>query len=288
MKNKKRTGREFTILTLVLVCSLLLSACGSDPYTEYASAYNKLTANGGIDANIKAKLVMDGETQNYAGNFKVDNTKNIIYYEMSAMEGKTIQFSDGTYIYTIQGDHKTKYKLNQDESEAAPEEGPEQNGENREAPEFDTSSFISDFASVLEVSKIKELELLSPIPKAAVIKTTKNGDVYTLQVADSVVQRFLNTMATEQSGTDDTVQLSDLKNFTYTATVKNGVVTANTYSGDVTVKIPASLMSNGVAKDLTLNFTINVDFVNPGKAVSVNLPSTDGFEEIKELMSAMQ
>ena len=80
MRNHSMLNRKTSsLLALLLVCSLLFSACGSDAYTTYASAYNKLWANRGINANITGTLQMDGESTRYIGNFQVDNTKNQIY-----------------------------------------------------------------------------------------------------------------------------------------------------------------------------------------------------------------
>ncbi len=279
-----RRSKITVLVALVLTAVFMLSACGTDPYTEYAAAYNKLAANGGIDANIRLTLEMDGTTQYYAGNFKVDNRKDMIYYEMESMEGKTIQFSDGNYLYIIQGDNKLKYSLKDDGGNGdGPTEPQAPEGEEQTAPTFETSGFLGDFASMLEAGKIKELGLLSPIERAAVTKTTKNGDVYTLEVSDAIVKKFLNTMAEDQAGTSDTIQVSDLKDFKYTATIKNGVVTANTYSCSVTVKVPGSLMSDGNAVSYKLSLSIKVEYNNPGQAVSITLPSTEGYQEIQGL-----
>ena len=271
----------FVMLAMLLICTVLLSGCGGDKYDSYASAYNKLWANGGIDANISADLKMDSESKHFDGNFKVDNTKNMIYYEMQTSEGKTIQFSDGSYLYTEQGDKKIKYPLGGGGDPKPTQEQQNLEGEaNVEVPEFNTSDFLNDFSSMFEASKIKELGLFDPIAKAAVTKTTKNGDVYTLEVSDALVKIFVNKLAVKQTGKEDTVQVTEMKNFKYTATIKSGVVNATTYSGDVTVKVPGSLMSSGEDKEYQVTFNITMDFVNPGQAVSITIPSTDGYEEI--------
>jgi hypothetical protein len=203
---------------------------------------------------------------------------------MESVDGKTIQFSDGNYLYILQGDNKLKYSIKDDGGSGdGPSEPQAPEGEEQTAPAFDTSGFLGDFASMLEAGKIKELGLLSPIERAAVTKTTKNGDVYTLEVSDAIVKKFLNTMAEDQAGTSDTIQVSDLKDFKYTATIKNGVVTANTYSCSVTVKVPGSLMSDGNAVSYKLSLSIKVEYNNPGQAVSITLPSTEGYQEIQGL-----
>lgn len=263
-------------MSVLLICAFLLSACGGPSYDSYGSAYNRLWAKGGINANITADLQMEGETRHFTGNFKVSNPDDLLYFEMEGSGGKTIQFSDGQYLYTIQGDNKTKYSL-QGSSNRQPTQ---EENEITEAPEFSVSDFLDEFSSMFEASKIKDLGLFDPIPKAAVTKTTKNGDVYTLDVSDTIVQRFLNNLATSQSQSGDTVQVTKMQNFKYTATVKDSVVTAQTFSGIVTVKVPASLINADSDKEYQINFTINMDFVDPGSAVSITIPSTDDFEEI--------
>lgn len=278
----KREGKvSMAVAAVAVLGAMTLGACGNDAYSEYAAAYNQISAKGGINANIDAKVTMDGETSEYSGNFKVDNTNNIIYYEMTSDGQTTTQFSDGEYLYTERGDQKSKYSLDG----SKPTNAPSQNGKGQkpekegEAPEFKTSEFLNEFSSFLDAGKIKELGLLEPIDGIAVSEVTKNGDVYTLEVADSIVQKFLNTMATEQAS-DDTVQITDLKNFTYEATVKDGVVTKTAYSGDVTVNVPGSLRSDGEDADYTLNFAIDIDFVSPGSAVSITLPDSSEYTEV--------
>ena len=51
-------------------------------------------------------------------------------------------------------------------------------------------------------------------------------------------------------------------------------------SGNVAVTVPANLMASGEAAAYDLVFSVDVSFNNPGSAVTVTLPSTEGFEEI--------
>lgn len=283
MKNIGITRKSLICLAMLLLCAFLMTACSNNSasYDTYASAYNRLWSNGGIDASISADMKMEGESRHFDGNFKVDATKNQIYYELESSGGKTVQFSDGSYLYTEQGDKKIKYKLGAGGDSSKPVQQPNPDGgEEKGAPEFNTSDFLNDFASMLEASKIKELGLFDPIAKAAVTKTTKDGDVYTLDISDTVVKIFLNKLAVSQSDSGDTVQVTQMKNFKYTAVITNGVVNAQTYSGDVTVKVPASLMGSGQEKEYQVNFNVTMNFNNPGKSVGFTLPSTDGYEEI--------
>ena len=295
------------VFALALGSVVALSACGggsnTDAYDTYASAYNKVSANGGIDANLDVELTMDGKTNKYTGNFVVDNVNNMIYYTMTSDGKTTTQFSDGKYLYTDRGDQKVKFDLSKDAPAAAPQQDKENKGQaapqgqpgpdgqaapggqpapsaDAKAPEFDTANFLNEFSSFLDAGKVKELGLLEPIAKAAVSKTTAEGDVYTLEVADSIAEKFVNTLATQQAGNADAVQVEDLKNFTYTATVKDGVVTGCQYSGDATVKVPGSLMTDGKDAEYTLNMKINIDFVNPGEVVKIDVPDTKDYVEL--------
>ena len=277
MKNGRSNPKKSLIIAMLLLCAILLAACG-DAYTSYSAAYKNISANGGIEAKIATTLTMDGETQTYSGNMKIDNKNNRLFYEMSSDGKTTTQFSDGSYLYVDRGGEKIKYSL----SGGKPSDTPSQQdgGKPAEAPGFNTSDFLNQFASFLDAGKIKELGLLDPMNKSVVTKTTQDGSTYTLQVSDAVVKKFLNTLAVNESGTSDTVQIKDLKNFKYTATVKDNVVTGVTYSGDVDVNVPASIMSTGSAADYSVSLNIKIDFVNPGSAVTVELPATDEYKEV--------
>lgn len=281
MKNtQKNTIRKAIGIIAVLVLSaVLLTACGSDPYSEYAAAYNKVTANGGLDANLTATLTMDGSTVNCTGNFKVNTSKNTMYYTLTTGDDVVTQYSDGSYLYTEQDGHKIRYSLN-----AKPEQSTAQDKKGQKEASssvFNTSEFLKEFSSFLEAGKIREMGLFTPIAKAAVNKTEKSGDVYTLKVSETLVKQFLNTLAqSESSSGGSTVQITKLENFGYSATVQNNIVTGVTYSGNVTVKVPASLMASGADTEYSLEFTIKTSFNNPGSAVTIDIPSTEGYETI--------
>ena len=277
MKKSYFFSKRIAMLLAIAMLCVMLTACG-DAYSEYASAYNKISANGGINADIKATMVMDGETRVYSGNFKVDNKSNILYYEMTSDGQTTVQFSDGSYLYVQRGNEKIKYALNGEKPAGAQNQRGDAPG--TAVPEFNTSDFLNEFASFLDAGKIRELGLLSAVEKAAVSKTTKNGDTYTLDVSESIVKKFINTLAVNQSGNSESVQVKDLQNFKYTVTVKDGIVTACVYSGDVVIGVPASLMADGNAKEYSMKLTINIDFVNPGTAVTVDIPATDEYQQV--------
>jgi hypothetical protein len=278
MVKKRKTGSKLSIiLALMLVCVAALSGCSSSSYDTYASAYNKLWAKNGVNANISADIEMDGEKTHYDGNFMVDNSSNQLYCEITGANGTTTQFFDGEYVYTDQGDKKTKYHIKDSDDEN--KQSYSQN-DSEGSQTFDSSEYLSNLASMFEVSKIKELGLFDPIPEAAVEKITKDGDVYNLELKDSMVESFVNKIASSQSDADNSIQIDDVDNFKYSATVKDGVVTATHYSGDFKIKVPDSLTNGEGDQEYTINMSIDNTFVNPGEAVSITIPSTDDYEEV--------
>lgn len=280
MKNKKMVkGMALTVLT-----ALMLTACGGgDAYNEYSTAYKKVTADGGMNANFDVSLSMDGTTSNCTGNFKLDTSdgNNILYYEMDFGGSKVVQFSDGEYLYSESDGNKTRYSLNAKPSSASNQEKV-QRKEDSSTGGFNTAEFLNEFSSFLEAGKIKEMGLLSPMEKAAVTKVSESNGVYTLEFSDSLVKKYLNIMIENetQSSGSDTLKIDEMKDFNYQATVSGGVVTKVRYSGTVQVCVPASLMASGQETNYDLDFDIQITFVNPGDAVSVTLPSTDGYTDL--------
>lgn len=282
MKKKTVLMKSLAALTAAVLAMTTLTACGGgNEYNGYAAAYNKVTAKGGMEAQFDVDLEMDGEKVESEGDFKLDTSgdNNILYYDMKTGDTEIIQFSDGEYIYTDMGDSKSKYKLNTEPTggDSGKEETKGSSGT------FNTNAFLNEFSSFMEAGKIKELGLLSPIEKAAVSSIKKEGDTYKLTFSDALVKKYLNTLVQNETGksADETIQIDELNDFTYTATEKDGVLTGVTYSGVLKVNVPGSLMDDGNDKTYDLDMNIDIEFVNPGDSVTVELPSTDGFEEVK-------
>ena len=266
----------------ILAASAMLTACSSGgDYSGYSSAYNKVTANGGMEAEFELTLKMDGQTTKSNGNFKLDTSsgKNILLYAMEVDGNQIMQFSDGEYIYTDVDGHKTKYALNSKPSGG----GDSQEGGHKDGSgTFDTGAFLSEFSSFLEAGKIKELGLLSPIEKNAVTNITLADNVYTLTFSESLVKSYLNILIANESNSasGETLQISELKDLTYKATVSGDIITGVRYTGVLAVHVPGSLMADGNDADYSMDMDINITFVNPGSAVTVELPSTDGFQAV--------
>ena len=340
----QKTKFKTIVAILAAALMLLMAACGDNSgssgsgssgsgsgskgnsnsdYDTYAAAYNRVTANGGLDADIDVKLVMDGTTKTATGNFKVDNSdseKTLLYLEVN-MDGKTsTQFSDGEYLYTDSEGEKIMYKLGDKDSvpektkentmeappegesqegtpgeepsaptgpngETPPERGSEgssgeqpQEPEPPEAPTFDASSFLSDFASFIEAGKIQEMGLLSALKSSYITSTTHEGNVYTLNVSEEVVAIYLNTLASNIIQDEGTLQVKNLENFVYQATIEGDYVTAVKYAGDLNIDVSAGISPTGEDESYSLSIEINIKFNNPGEKVDIALPSTDDYE----------
>ncbi len=282
MKKNSLIKKGMAALTAAVLAMTTLTACGgSDVYNDYAAAYNKVTAKGGLEAQFDVSLEMDGEKQDYDGDFKLNTSGSdfTLYYEMNTGDGTIIEFSDGDYIYTETGDKKVKYSLGASSISAEPDTAKEKES----SATFDTSAFLNQFSTFMEAGKIKELGLLSPIEKAAISKIEKDGDTYKLTFSDALVKKYLNTLVQNETGkgADETIQINELNDFTYEATEKNGMISDIVYKGVLKVDVPGSLLTSGEDTTYDLDLVINTTFVNPGEAVEVELPSTDGFEELK-------
>ena len=282
----KKTVITKCIITTVLSAGMIfLCACGGlsgDAYEEYAIAYGRVRANNGFDADLTADLTMDGEKVEATGNFKVDDSgDSTLLYLTVDVDGETMtQFSDGEYLYTDAKDNKTKYPLGEKPSEESGNEMMPEEVQNGELPEFDTDSFLEEFASFLEAGKINELGLLSAIPKAGVNSTTKDGDTYTLEINEDVLEKYLEELSASVTGSDDgdSVEVSNLKDFTYTATISDDYISDVSYKGTMDVKVPGSLMTDGTEADYSMDFVIKAHFNDPGSKVTIELPDTSEYE----------
>jgi len=269
------------LFAMMVVGALLASSltfCLADAHSEYLNAYLNLTENGLVDATINVDLTMDGTTSNYTGNMKIDNNKDIMYYEMTCNGQSIVTFTDGSYLYTEVDGEKTKFSLDQNAGDGQSEPEAPQGAESR--PEFTVQDFVNNFSSLLEPGKIAELGLLSPVDKNYVMDTEKDGNVYKLIIADGLAQYFLNTISESASADDEaTITFPSMTNFGYSATVENGIVSGVVYSGEMAVHVPGSLMSSNTDADYQLGFNINITFNNPGSESEFELPSTEGFTE---------
>lgn len=287
---KKIVLKAITAAAAAVTAITMLTACNSkDDYSSYASAYKKVTANGGMNADFDLTLKMDGVTTKSEGNFKLDTSggNNILYYTMKTDGNNIVQFSDGSYIYTESDGHKTKFSLNTKPSASGDKsEVKKKDEQSNGTGSFNSKEFLKEFSSFLEAGKIKEMGLLSPVEKGAIKSISSEGSsdnqTFTLEFSESLVKKYLNIMIenqTKKSGSN-ALTIDEIRGFSHKAQAKDGIITSTVYSGVIKVTVPASLMTTGEQTSYDMDFTIDITFVDPGNAVSVSLPSTDGFESI--------
>lgn len=277
--------KGFLGLTAIVMACTMLTSCGSKGYENYAAAYNKVTANGGLHAKFDLSLEMDGEKKETEGTFKLDTSsgKSILLYEMTVDGNDVLQFSDGDYIYTNVDNQKSKFAI--DSKPSADSESKEGSAKDDNSDgSFETSAFLSEFSSVLEAGKIKELGLLSPIEKAAIKDIKEENGVYTFTFSEEMVKNYLNIMVEKETGksASDTVNINELNDFVYKATVKDGIITDTEYSGILKMNVPGRLLTSGEDTTYDIDLDIKITFVDPGNAVTVELPEDkDDYREIK-------
>lgn len=284
----KKRRMEAVLLSAAMAIGIL-GGCGStSAYSGYESAYQKMTAAGGLETNFTLCLDGDGTQMESTGNMTLKNEGNAtkLYYEMKVGDKKIIQFSDGSAIYTDDGTNKTKFSIAGEGKKPEKSENESGGREKEEASEFNTQAFIQEFSGMLEAGKIKELGILDQIPEKYVKNTSseKNGanTIYTLTFTEALVKNFLNILVRDQvKDSDNALTFGDLKDFTYTATANgDGVLCGISYAGTVSVTVPAGLMTSGEAKTFELTIDLLLDIVNPGEPVELTLPDTSGYQEL--------
>lgn len=288
MKERK-VKKGMMILIVITVLAGILPGCGkesSNAYSGYETAYKNMTKSGGLECNFILDLDGDGQSIDSTGNMKLVSEENAtkLYYEMQLGSDTIIQFSDGAYIYTDDGENKTKSAI----GGAKEQERKENNNlsEKEEESEFNTEAFFQEFSGMLEAGKIKEMGLLDQIPKKYVkeVKVTQQGDEkkYEFSFSNQMVETFLNIMIRDQvKNGENTLTFGDLEDFIYDVTEnKNGIIRQIHYSGKVTVTVPAALMTSGEEKEFDLNVNLIMDVVNPGEKVNLEIPDTSGYKEV--------
>ncbi|MCL2814090.1 MAG: hypothetical protein FWD23_05770 [Oscillospiraceae bacterium] len=260
------------ILALILVgmntvgCSLFSAY---NDYSTYSSAFKKTFDTDSMELTTGVKASLDGGTEiSSTGTFKLKGMKGTPQFiNIMTISGQTVtQFCDGEFVYTDDGASKNKMKLGQ-----SSEPQPQQQKQNAE---FSYDSYISEFSSLIDAGKIKEMSSLEPIAEKYVDKITatdanggKQFDVVMLPaIVDELKSKFLNESSTNQNS--PTV---DVDAITYSATVKDGYVVQIVFNFKLSITAPG----DDAAKKATVDLTLKP--VNPGQEVSFDLPSTDGF-----------
>ena len=271
--------RIVSVLTVLSLCCAVFAGCAGGDYGKYASAYNKVTANGGMDADIVLTLSIDGSSLRNEGNLKQDRSgeKNIVYYEMNVKGKNIIQFSDGDYIYTNIYGNKIRYPV----GGYPPESDSSDDSEAKNGVLFESETFLNEFASFIASGKLLELDLFSPIARAAITNISLSGNTYTLTFSDGLVNQVFTAFVSNKFNDtgEKIIAVTDLRDFTNTVTVSDGIAVSTKYSGVMTVKVPGHLTESGKDTSYDMDIEIEADFIDPGSAVNIILPSTDGYKD---------
>jgi len=270
---KKRTT---IAIAVILLLSLLTTSCsllsGYNDYSSYTSAFKKTFDTDSMELGTTVKASLDGGTSmTSTGTFKLKGMKSSApqFINVMTINGQTVtQFCDGQTVYTDDGTEGGKNKMSIGTSNDPQPQAQKQNAE------FSYDSYISEFSSMIDAGKIKEMNTIEPIAEKYVDKITtkdvdggKQYDVVLLPaIIDELKDKFLNEGSSNQNS--PTV---DFDTITYTAIVKDGYIAQITFNFNLGITAPGDT----AAQKATVELTIKP--VNPGTAVSFDLPSTDGF-----------
>lgn len=276
----KRKLRSMVAVGMCAAMLLSLGGCGGSDYSDYKSAYQKMSAPGSLDVDLSLELVTSEETVTAEGNMKMNKEGNM-YYEMQVGDTNVIQFTSDGKLYSNINGVKTSYSTSGQSAERPVTDGGTE--EKDRGTGFDVGAFMEEFATMLEAGKIKEMGLLDPIPEAGIksmdVSESGGKKEYTLHVSDSIVEKLFNTMIKEQISNEDyALSFSDLQDFNCVMYVNgSGILDGMYYSCNTDVTVPAAL-TGGSAETLNMSIRLRVDILNAGSAAEVPQMSTEGYE----------
>jgi hypothetical protein len=259
-----------TIVIILVV--LALGAAGAlfylnTPYFSYKTAFGKTLKVGSAEYDTYVSANVDGETITATGNFKMTfDGSDSIFVNIMNIEDRTItQFSDASYVYSDDGQEKMKFKIGDDPNVR----------EDKEDVKFDAEKFTSEFARLLDASKIRDLNILQQVEENIIDKISKkkeNGKtVYSIDVSRQLVDGVIESIT---AGAEDVSYT--LNEFTYQTTADEYVEELR-YFADASVTIPGKYTESG--EDETKNFVLELTLtaVNPGYPVEIILPDVSEF-----------
>ena len=271
--NKKVIIGIIAIIAIILI-TVNTAACALfgayNDYSTYSSAFNKTFKTDSMELTTIVKASFDDGSANISstGNFKLKGMNSTPQFINAMTIGgqEVTQFCDGEYVYTDDGASKNKMKLG-----ASAEPQPQQQ---KQDAAFSYESYISEFSSLIDAGKIKEMNSLEPVAEKYVDKITskdadggKQFDVVLLPaIVDELKSKFLNDGATTPNS--PTVEVNTI---TYSVTIKDGYVAQIAFNFELSITAPG----DDAAKKATVELTLKP--VNPGQSVSFDLPNTDGF-----------
>lgn len=272
--------RKLCTIGIAGVCVLTLGACGGkSAYSDYSSAYKKMSEPGSLDVKFALAVDDGSQTVNSSGDMKM-NSSNEVYYEMTINGKDIVQYVKDGQVHTIvDGDEQLASTNDKDKGVQKPDaDNAGESNEKTDSTGFNSEKFLEEFSGMLEAGKIKEMGVLDPIPQKYIseITSSKSGSdtVYTMTFPDEFLKTLLNAMISEQTEDSGTALSFDaLKDFECVAKENSdGYLYAIEYKGYTTVTVPAEYVTSGSDETFDLNIDLNMEIQNPGTAVEVVIP----------------
>lgn len=255
--------KKILVCMCVLVFLCFVGACTKqDAYNNYKKAFNQTASVGSLNVEIGLSVGNEVETVHSLGNIKI-NDDNEMFYEMNVL-GQTITqyMKDGVVRIFIDG-IEVPVKLEEAVQDDTAEES------------FDLKTFLAEACKLLEVGKNKFMGLLEPIPSNYVsnIVATENGSdvMYSITVPEQFIKIFVENFfkgGIKEKG----IEITDLRDFEYICKQnQEGYLYSIKYTGDVTITVPMDLVETGKEESFDLDVELNLEVVNPGTPVKVQV-----------------
>jgi len=276
-------SKKLTVSIIFLILfGMFITGCGLiggvKDYKTYSDAFKKTFGVDSMELNTSVKASFDGESEiSSTGTFKFKGMKSTPQFiNTMIIGGSTVtQFCDGETVYTDDGTPNGKNKTPLGGG-GTPENKQPQEQQQKQESAFSYDSYLSEFSSLIDAGKIKEMGSLEPVGEEFVVsietKDVSGGKQFDVVLLPSIVSKlkskFLNDNGSSNANSP-TVVVDD--NIIYSVIIKDGYVTQITFNFKLSVTAPGSDEAKKATVDLTLTP------VNPGQAVSFDLPSTEGF-----------
>jgi len=264
------------VLIIIIVAVVVIAAAigvylifsGGD-YSVYTKAFKNTFDVNSMELNTSVKASVDGGSSiTSTGSFMVkDINGNTQFVNDMNMDGRNIlQFSDGEFIYTDDGQNKNKVRLGGD---------PEPKQQERQGEDFSFDAYISEFSSLLDASKIKELNAFEPVAEKFVDKiessSVNGGKKFIVTLLPAAVDELVDTFLSENLSDKNMSPTIVINSIVYSATVVSNYISEISFKIDMDITAPGE----STVKRATVDFVINP--VNPGQQVRFDLPDTDEY-----------
>jgi len=266
------------IIIIIVAVVVIAAAIGiyfifsSSDYSLYSKAFENTFNVNSMDLQTSVKASVDGGAEITSnGHFKVKNMdSNTQFLNSMSMNGRDIlQFSDGSYLYTNDGSGKNKVSISGDRAE------PETRQRERENEDFSFDAYISEFSSLLDASKIRELNAFEPVAEKYVDKieavSVSGGKKFIVTLLPEAVDELIATFLNENLSNKSMSPTIELNSIVYSATVVSDYISEISFQLDVDITAPGE----NTTKRATIDFAIQP--VNPGQEVSFDLPDTSDY-----------